>query len=80
MITVECWSWINGIRVCDKSQHLSYADLEPELMLNTLAGTLVGYKVYNCSMAEFDDMTELERSQIVIKQKFDRAAYRGDPQ
>tara|TARA_R110000764_G_scaffold107060_1_gene192940 strand:- start:141 stop:383 length:243 start_codon:yes stop_codon:yes gene_type:complete len=79
MIVIEEFSWISGIRVTDKVEYNSEADWRRDLFINTLAGTHVGYKLYNCSMSEFDAMTDLERSQSVVKQKFDKEAYLGDP-
>jgi hypothetical protein len=79
MIVIEEWSWISGIRVTDKKEYDSEAEWNKDLFINTLTGTHVGYKLYDCSMDEFDKMTDLQRSQSIFKQKFDKAAYRGDP-
>lgn len=80
MIVIEEWKWLGeGIRSVDKTEYNSVASWELDLFINTLAGTHVGYKLYNCSMREFNAMTDLERSQSVVKQKFDKEAYRGDP-
>ena len=78
MITVEEWSWIRGIRVTNKREYTDEAEWAKDLFINTLTGTHVGYKLYNCSMTEFDAMSQLQKSQSIVKQKFDKAAYRGD--
>ena len=79
MITAEIWSWHPGtqIRITDKKEYKRLCDLEKDLMIGTLDGTLVGYKIYNCNMKQFDAMSQLQKSQAVTAQKFDKAAYRG---
>jgi len=76
-MVIEIWSWIQGIRVTDKKEYKRLCDLEKDLMLAKLAGTWVGHKIYNCSMAQFDAMSQLQKSQSVSGQQFDKAAYRG---
>jgi len=78
MIVIEEWSWINGTRVHEAREYWDEAGWRMQLMLNTLAGTHVGYKLYDCSMREFTAMSDLQRSQSIFKQKFDKAAYRGE--
>ena len=80
MITAEIWSWHPGtqIRITDKKEYKRLCDLEKELMLSKIAGTWVGHKIYNCSMKEFDAMSQLQKSQSVSGQQFDKAAYRGE--
>lgn len=77
MITAEIWSWIQGIRVTDKKEYNKLCDLEKDLMLSKIAGTWVGHKIYNCTMKEFDSMSQLQKSQSVSAEQFDKAAYRG---
>tara|TARA_R110000824_G_scaffold228554_1_gene416293 strand:+ start:899 stop:1141 length:243 start_codon:yes stop_codon:yes gene_type:complete len=77
MITAEIWSWESGIRCTDKKEYKRLCDLEKELMLSKIAGTWVGHKIYNCSMKQFDAMSQLQKSQSVSGQQFDKAAYRG---
>jgi len=79
MIVIEEWSWINGISFVEPTEYNSERGWSMQLMLNTLAGTHVGYKLYDCSMREFTAMSDLQRSQSIFKQKFDKAAYRGEP-
>ena len=78
MIVIEEWSWINGTRVHEATEYNSERSWKMQLMINTLAGTHVGYKLYDCSMRDFIAMTDLQRSQSIFKQKFDKAAYRGE--
>jgi hypothetical protein len=77
MIVIEEWTWINGTRFHEATEYNSERSWELQRLINTLAGTHVGYKLYDCSMAEFRKMTDLQRSQSIFKQKFDKAAYRG---
>jgi len=78
-MVIEEFSWHPGtqIRITDKKEYNCITAWEKDLMLHTIAGTHVGYKQYNCSMKEFDAMSQLQKSQSVAKQKFDKAAYRG---
>jgi len=76
-MVIEIWSWIQGIRVTDKKEYQLLCELEKDLMLAKLAGTWVGHKIYNCSMKQFDAMSQLQKSQSVSGQQFDKAAYRG---
>ena len=78
MIVIEEWSWINGIRVTDKKEYNSVEDWERDLFINTLKGTHVGYKIYECTMAEFDSMNTVQRGLLMVKQKFDKEAYIGE--
>ena len=77
-MVIETFKWMHGIRVTDKKEYTKMADLEKDLMIAHIDGTWVGHKIYNCSMKEFDAMSQLQKSQAVTVQKFDKAAYRGD--
>ena len=76
-MVVETFKWIQGIRVTDKKEYGKLCDLEKDLMMDKLNGSLVGYKIYNCNMKQFDAMSELQKSQAVTGQKFDKDAFRG---
>ena len=75
MIVVEEWSWYKGVRLATKTEHKDITSWEKSALINTIAGTIVGYKIYDATMAEFDELSSLGRSKIVIKQKFDKDAY-----
>ena len=76
-MVIEIWSWESGIRCTDKKEYGKLCDLEKDLMLAKLSGTWVGHKIYNCSMKQFDAMSQLQKSQSVTGEQFDKAAYRG---
>lgn len=79
-MVVETFKWIAGIRVTDKKEYAKLCDLEKDLMIGKIDGSLVGYKIYNCNMKEFDSMSQLQKSQAVTVQKFDKEAFRGEKQ
>ena len=76
-MVVETFKWISGIRVTDKKEYSKLCDLEKDLMIGKIDGSLVGYKIYNCNMTAFNSMSQLQKSQAVTVQKFDKDAFRG---
>jgi len=77
MITVEIYSYNSGIRIIDKFEYPDQQALDKDLMLRKLAGTWVGHKIYNMSLAEFDRLTLTQRNNLDCKAIFDKQAYIG---
>jgi len=77
MITVEIYSYNSGIRIIDKFEYPDQQALDKDLVLRKLAGTLVGYRQYDISLAEFDKLTLTQRNNLDCKAIFDKQAYIG---
>ena len=77
MITVEIYSYNGGFRVIDKFEYPNQTELDKDLVLRRLAGTWVGHKISDISMAEFNRLTPTQRNNLDCKAVFDKAAYIG---
>ena len=77
MITVEIYSFNSGFRLIDKFEYKNQTALDKDLVLRKLAGTWVGHKIYNMSLAEFDRLTPTQRNNLNCKAIFDKEAYIG---
>lgn len=77
MITVEIYSFNSGFRLIDKFEYKNQTALDKDLVLRKLAGTWVGHKIYNMSLAEFDKLTPTQRNNLDCKAIFDKQAYIG---
>ena len=77
MITVEIYSYNSGIRIIDKFEYKNQTALDKDLVLRKLAGTLVGYRQYDISLAEFNKLTLTQRNNLDCKAIFDKEAYIG---
>jgi hypothetical protein len=77
MITVEIYSYNSGIRIIDKFEYENQHSLDKDLVVRRLAGTWVGHKIYDISMAEFNRLTPTQRNNLDCKAVFDKAAYIG---
>jgi hypothetical protein len=77
MITVEIYSFNSGFRLIDKFEYKNQTALDKDLVLRKLAGTWVGHKIYNMSLAEFDRLTLTQRNNLDCKAIFDKEAYIG---
>ena len=76
-MVVEIYSYNSGIRIIDKFEFEDQIALEKDLVLRKLAGTLVGYRQYNISLAEFNSLNQTQRNNLDCKAVFDKAAYIG---
>ena len=76
-MVVEIYSFNSGFRVIDKFEYADQISLDKDLMLRKLVGTWVGHKIYDISMAEFDNLTPTERNNLDCKAVFDKSAYIG---
>ena len=76
-MVVEIYSYNGGFRVIDKFEYPNQTELEKDLVLRKLAGTLVGYRQYNISLAEFNSLNQTQRNNLDCKAVFDKAAYIG---
>ena len=78
MITVEIYSYNGGFRVIDKFEYENQTLIRQRFgMVRKLAGTWVGHKIYDISMAEFNRLTPTQRNNLDCKAVFDKAAYIG---
>ena len=77
MITVEIYSYNGGFRVIDKFEYPNQTELDKDLVLRRLAGTWVGHKIYDISMAEFNRLNQTQRNNLDCKAIFDKEAYIG---
>ena len=69
------YSFEDGFRYIDKYEFLDHKTLEAELFLRKLSGKLVGYKIYEISMAHFNELSLTERNNLDCKAVFDKGAY-----
>jgi len=76
-MVVEIFSFNSGFRVIDKFEFEDQDSLDKDLLLRKLCGTWVGHKIYNLSMAEFNQLSPSERNNLDCKAVFDKAAYIG---
>ncbi len=76
-MVVEIYSYNSGVRIIDKFEFEDQIALDKDLVLRKLAGTWVGHKIYDISMAEFNRLTPTQRNNLDCKAIFDKAAYIG---
>jgi len=74
-MVVEEYSFEQGFRIVDKTEYHSRTQWDHKCMINILRGSHVGYKIYNCTMALFDTLSDSQRQKYLIEQKFDKHAY-----
>jgi hypothetical protein len=74
-MVVEIFSWHDGIRVIDKAEYSSIDEWEKDKLLLKLSGTWVGEKIYEIDMAQFNELTEIQRNNYPCKAEFDKQAY-----
>lgn len=74
-MVVEIYSFEAGLRFIDKYEYKSKYLLEAELFLRKLRGDMVGYKIYDISMKEFNSLSLTKRNNLPNRQWFDKGAY-----
>jgi hypothetical protein len=75
MIVVEIYSYESGIRCIDKKEYSSIDEWEKDLFILKIRG-IVGYRRYDeISMAQFNELTEIQRNNYPCKAEFDKQAY-----
>lgn len=75
MITVEKFSYEDGIRCIDKVEYNSVDEFERDIVLDKIAGTHIGHKIYDISLSEFDSLSQVERDTAECISWFDRDAW-----
>lgn len=76
-MVVEMYSFEDGFRFIDKYEFSDQVSLEQALFLRRLSGKLVGYKIYEISMADFNELSLTQRNNLPCKAEFDKEAYIG---
>lgn len=74
-MVIEMYSFEDGFRFVDKYEFSDQKTLEQALFLRRLSGKLVGYKIYEISMANFNELSLTERNKLPNVQWFDKGAY-----
>lgn len=75
MITVEIYTYESGIRVIDKKEYSSVDEWYKDKMLFKLSGQWVGEKIYEISLAQFNELNPIQRHKLPFKADFDKEAY-----
>lgn len=74
-MVVEIYSYESGIRCIDKKEYPNLEAWEKDKLLLKLSGKWVGDKIYEISMAQFNELSETEINNLPCKADFDKQAF-----
>ena len=74
-LVVEIYSYESGIRCIDKKEYTSLEAWEKDKLLLKLSGKWVGEKIYEISMAQFNELTDTQRNNLPSKADFDKDSF-----
>ncbi len=75
MIVVEKYSFKDGQRYVDKVEYSDVEEFERDIVLERIAGTHIGHKIYSTTLVDYNSKTQQQRDTMDCEAWFDKEAF-----